>query len=230
MKTIEVVQFLRKQGFEIEFRVRTDGGIIVTKVNNMKFTAAGGNTYVRNVASGLTPANMTSSEWRGKIALSEKRLEQVRSNAEKLIKGKKVSRLDDDMKKELRRVQRKWRKTNATGRITAKKVKWHIANEGRRAALDYLNKMGRYAEGYAYGENVVSLATYTIDVGRGAEDDEFESELYSISDYILSIAESFLEKWINPVYEQLYIIMKVGYEPQQTAQAIRNIWAIIYKS
>ena len=227
MKTIEVVQFLRKQGFEIEFRVRTDGGIIVTKVNNMKFTAAGGNTYVRSVAGGISPAAMTSAEWRGRVALSEKKLAQVRSNAEKLIRGKKVSRLDDEMRKELRKVQRAWRKSSAQGRITAKKVKWHIANEGRRAALDYLNKMGRYAKGFAYEENVRNLATYTADVGRGAEDDNFEDELYSMSEYILSIAESFLEKWINPVYAELYTILKVGYEPQQTAQAISNIWAII---
>ena len=227
MKTIEVVQFLRKQGFEIEFRVRTDGGIIVTKVNNMKFTAAGGNTYVRTVAGGMSPATMTSAEWRGRVALSEKKLAQVRSNAEKLIKGKKVSRLDDEMRKELRKVQRAWRKSSAQGRITAKKVKWHIAHEGRRAALDYLNKMGRYARGFAYEENVRDLAFYTADVARGADDKAIRDALYSISGYIFSITESFLEKWIKPVYDELYTIMKVGYEPQQTAQAISNIWVII---
>ena len=129
MRVEEMIKALEEMGFKVSARKRTDGGMIISKINNMTFTGAKGNAYARKVLG---------------IELSQAKIEQVHFNVAKYIEGsKKKATLDEEMKGKLRKVQRLWRKKGVKGRITAKKVKWHIKEHGRKEAMENLEKATR---------------------------------------------------------------------------------------
>ena len=193
MTTRELVAELKKKGYSVKYRERTDGGVLITEINNMKFTGSKGNAEARHIVG---------------VELSPARIEQTQHNAIKLIKGKKEKTLDKKMKDKLRKVQRTWKKNKTGGgkaTITAKKVKHHIKTEGREATEEYLDRMTLYSEGYAYPENVEYLAQYIEDTAKGIlTDDELQNEFYALADYIRSKKDTFREEWINKVYGCMY--------------------------
>lgn len=214
MKVEEMIKALEEMGFKVSARKRTDGGMIISKINNMTFTGSKGNTYARKVLG---------------IELSQARIEQVHYNVAKYIEGnKKKATLDQEMKSELRKVQRLWRRKGVKGRITAKKVKWHIKEHGRKEAMANLEKMSRYGEGYAYYENVEYLAKYIEDLGRGIlTNDELQEALFTLANYIRSKADTFKEEWIAKCYEYCYEIIKFHYDETITKECIQRIYGII---
>lgn len=216
MNTKEIITALRELGIEVEARKRTDGGYIITKINNMTFTGSKGNAEARRILG---------------VELSQAKIEQAKYNVEKYIKGKKESTLDEATKKELRKVQRTWRKNKVGGKakITAKKVKRHIKEHGRAETKEYLRKMSRYGEGYAYEENIEYLAQYTEDIARVYDDrgSSMADKFYQLADYIRSIADHFKEDWIGRVYQCLYTVRDLGYEDSTGEAAISTIYSII---
>lgn len=197
LSTRELVAELKKKGYSVKFRERTDGGVLITEINNMKFTGSKGNAEARQIIG---------------VELSPAKIEQTHNNVVKLIKGKKEKTLDKEMKSKLRKVQKKFKKNKTGGgkaTITAKKVKQHIKTDGREATEDYLDKMDLYSEGIAYPENVEYLAQYIEDTAKGVlTDDDLQNELYALADYIRSKKETFREAWIFPVYNLMYDIVK----------------------
>ena len=195
MTVRELITALKDKGYSVKFRERTDGGVIITEINNMKFIGAKGNATARNIIG---------------VELPPARIEQLKTNVAKYIKGKKEKSLDAEMKKKLKKVQAKFRKNKVGGKatISAKKVKYHIKTEGRRATEAYLEKAERYAEGYAYMENVEYLANYVEDIAKGVLiDDNLQNELYALANYIRSKKETFKEENIEKVYRAMYECM-----------------------
>lgn len=214
MKVEEMIKALEEMGFKVSARKRTDGGMIISKINNMTFTGAKGNQYARQVLG---------------VELSQARIEQTHFNVQKYIAGaKKKTTLDEEMKGKLRKVQRLWRRKGVKGRITAKKVKWHIEHEGRQSAEANLEKMTRYGSGYAYYENVEYLAQYIEDIARGIlNNDSLQDEVYRVADYIRSKAETFKEEWIGKCYEYAYAIIENHYDEDMTRFCIQKIYETI---
>ena len=214
MKVEEMIKALEEMGFKVSARRRTDGGMIISKINNMTFTGAKGNQYARQVLG---------------VELSQARIEQTHFNVQKYIAGaKKKTTLDEEMKSQLRKVQRLWRRKGVKGRITAKKVKWHIEHEGRQAATANLEKMSRYGSGFAYYENVEYLAKYIEDIARGIlNNDTLQDEVYRLADYIRSKAETFKEEWIAKCYEFAYWIIENHYDEEMTRFCIQKIYETI---
>ena len=130
------------------------------------------------------------------------------AHVEKYIKGAKKPKdqIDETLNKSLKKVQRQWRKKKVQARITKKKLRWHIKEGGRREAEEYLKKMSRYGQGYAYEDNVIYLAKYVEDIARGyiTDDSELQDAAYKTAAFIRSRAETFKEKWINEVYSFWY--------------------------
>ena len=221
MKVKEIITELRKEGYSVKFRERTDGGIIITEINGIKYKGANGNREARNIVG---------------VELSTAQKEQMSQNVEKLIKDvKKTPTLDKQTKAQLKKVQRKWKK-NAVGgkaKITAKKVKWHIKNEGKTAADEYLMKMERYAEGYAYEENVEYLAQYIEDTANGVlTDDDLQRSLYDLADLIRSIKATFKEEFISRVYGIMYDVVKylAANQTEEAKALVRSIFTILKKT
>lgn len=189
MTLIEIVQKYVSEGHKVNYRIRKDGGIIITSIDGMKFTRVGeGNKYIRQVTG---------------ISLSKTRMEQTSYNVNKFIKlqkgQKKASAKNDveDLKKLTKRVQRIWRK-NATvgeGKVTIRKVRWLAKEYGVEVAKEYLQRRERYAQGYAYEENV----NYWVDVlgkmGKGTRlDKQFQELADKLASKKIQVKESDLQK------------------------------------
>lgn len=214
MNIKQIIDELKKLGMDVKYRKRTDGGYLIQQINNMTFTGSKGNAYARAVLG---------------VELSQARIEQTSFNVNKYISGqKKKATLQPELKAKLRKVQREWRKEGVQAKITAKKVKWHVKESGEKSAKDYLEKMSRYGQGYAYMENVEYLASYTEDIARGMlNNDDLQNELYDLAALIRSKAETFKEEWINKVYRALYNILEHNYSERAVRSSIDIIKHII---
>lgn len=153
MTLLDVVKQYVSEGHKVNYRVRSDGGIIITSVDGMKFTRTGeGNRYLRQV----TGANLSAT-----------RMQQTSYNVQKFIKLKegqhKASSKGDtmDLKKLTKKAQREWRKnkTVGEGKVTIRKVRWYQEHKGEEYTKDYLNRRMRYSQGWAYEENVYYWAS-----------------------------------------------------------------------
>jgi len=213
MNTKEIINELRKLGIEVEARKRTDGGWIITKIDNMTFTAAKGNAQARKILG---------------VELSQARIEQTAANVSKYIKKDPLSK---DIQKNIKKVQRTWKKNKVGGKakVTTKKVRRHIKEHGEAETKEYLRKMSRYGEGYAYEENIEYLAQYTEDIARVYEDrgSSMAEKFYQLADYIREKAATFKEDWIGRVYQCLYTVRDLGYEDSTGEAAISTIYSII---
>lgn len=214
MNIKQIIDELKKLGMDVKYRKRTDGGYLIQQINNMTFTGSKGNAYARSILG---------------VELSQARIEQTAFNVNKyIVSQKKKATLKPELKQKLRKVQREWRKEGVKAKVTAKKVKWHIRDSGEAAAKEYLEKMSRYGQGYAYLENVEYLADYCENIAKGMlNSDELQNELYALADLIRSKAETFKEEWINKVYRALYQILEHNYSERAVRSSIDIIKHII---
>ena len=212
MKVAQMIKELEAMGFKVDARRRTDGGMIITKINDMSFTGASGNQYARQVLG---------------VQLSQAKIEQVNYNVEKYIKvgkgNKAKGKLDEALVKELKKVQRQWRKKGVQARITKKKLRWHLKTGGRREAEQYLAKMSRYGSGYAYEENVQYLATYIANVALGAPN-EWKDKIMQVSQYVMEHIETFKESWIKDIYSYWYEVIQSHYYEAVIERAINSTY------
>ena len=103
-----IVKNLNKTGHNITYRVRTDGGIVVTSVDGVKTKIVEGNRIVRNLAN--TP-------------ISQKRFTQTQRNiTEKIIKPT----IDTKITNTLHYAQRLLKESNVKMHLTTKRLREHI--------------------------------------------------------------------------------------------------------
>ena len=212
MSTREMIEELKRLGFDVESRKRKDGGYIITKINGQTFTGAKGNAYARSLLG---------------VQLSSARSEQLSFNVEKYIRGSKKPKdqVNEELNKELRKVQRAWRKKGVKGRITKKKLRWHIKEGGEAEAREYLRKMSRYGQGYAYEENVIYLAKYIEDVAKEVKDSELKEATLKTAQAIRDRIATFKESSIEPIYSYWYEVIESNYDNNKVAMAIINTYA-----
>ena len=215
LNVAKMIEELRKMGFSVEARKRTDGGWIIKKINDMTFTGASGNQYARQVLG---------------IEMSQARIEQVHFNVQKYIKGAKKPKdqIDEALNKSLKKVQRQWRKKKVQARITKKKLRWHLKEGGRQEAEAYLQKMSRYGEGYAYEENVEYLAQYIEDIAKGIiNNDKLQNDVNALAQYIRSKKDTFKEEWIAKCYEYAYFMIENHYDENMVRFSMQKIYETI---
>lgn len=213
----DIVKQLELEGFEIEFRTRNDGGLLITKINGVSFKGASGNTRARQIAG---------------VNLSEAQISQRSYNVKTFIKGYKhpKDKFDEDLKAKVKKVQYIWRKNKVNGKITMRKAREHFKTSGRKGLLDYLSKMERYGIGLAYEENVRWLSDYARNVAMGlrANNQTNAANKYiELADYIFRIRDIFREAWISPVYSYLYEVRDSGYNGSVAMGLLPIIYAIM---
>ncbi len=218
MNLQEIIRELQSLGYDVTSRKRSDGGYIITEINGQKYTGAHGNTRARTLVG---------------ASLSEAKAEQLSFNVAKYIKGQKKPKdaLDDELIKELRKTQRAWNKARKQsgvdfGRITKRKLRYHVGTEGRSEALAYLRRATKHAEGWAYPENVEHLLQRMKRAKRKLFQNNVDS-FQSILDKIESIINAFPERWIAPVYEYTYDVDKEGVTESMQKEAINKIANVI---
>lgn len=175
-----IVKNLNKTGHNITYRVRTDGGIVVTSVDGIKTKIVEGNRIVRNLAN--TP-------------ISQKRFTQTQRNiTEKIIKPVINTRISNT----LHYAQRLLKNSNVKMKLTTKRLRENIDLVGEEEAYNHINRIKRYLQGYAYEENVDNLKNII-------KHDFRKSELRNkIIDRIEKNKEKFKERDLQEILELQY--------------------------
>ena len=198
MKLIEIVEQLQKEGHSVEWRKRSDGGIIITAIDGKKFKSLSeGNKEARKIVG---------------ATFSEKQMQQRVQNVNKYIKGrKKPKKIEkqtfiDQIKKELRKAQRIWRKQNTGGgaKPSMPKVRWRIEHEGEEEAMRYVLRMQKYAQGIAWEDNVIHLCSRIERFKMGFP--SYSQRIDRIISKIMSKIDSFRDEWIPAINDILYKI------------------------
>lgn len=206
------IQILKSRGYKVSYRQRKDGGILIKSINGHKYTGAKGNKVARSLLG---------------TRLSEARAYQLhRLNPRKgddwtRPASRKRTPLPDALSHELKVVQQLWRKgsgkvkahTTIAGTISKGNLRYVYETYGEQEAWQKLRKAKRYAQGYAYEENVKwfrdrleslvdDLQIYDIDTSS-LEDfiEELESD---------DIIENFQEEWLAPLHDLYYDVLKKG--------------------
>lgn len=203
MSLIQIVQKLQSEGHQIRYRVRNDGGIIVTEINGSKYTGAKGNAVARSLVG---------------ATLSEAKKVQLESIKKLAGRGRKLSQPSEDIKKYLRKVQRVWRKNvdKSKGRITMKKLRWNIEHLGIERAKEKLHQAYRYALGLAYDENITALVQYIQQASNKLGN---PAELEALINAIERNRDKIREEDIKGAYEELYELNN-GRNPKDIAISV----------
>lgn len=214
MTLIEIVNKLEEMGHAVSYRLRSDGGLLITSIDGHKYSGAEGNTMARSIVGA------TLSEAR-RIQLSEI----------KPIKGKKRTKLAEvkkELKNLLHRVQYMWKKNKlrekGRGRITLKKVRWNLYHLGAEEAKRKLMEALRYASGLAYNANIDSLIGYIYNyankVGTKAK-----NLLLDLAGKIDANRDKIKEEMISKIYDSLYDLDH-GISPARVVSDIESIIGI----
>ena len=210
MTTKELITNLRLKGHTVAARKRSDGGWLITKIDRTTYSGAKGNQKARELLG---------------ESLSQKKLSQYRYNVQEYIRGKKKQRtLEEKIKGALRKVQRVWRKNKVQGRITSLSVKRHVREFGEMEAYEYLKRMTRYGQGYAYEKNVEYLAQYIDDAAESISEDHVKEQAKTCASIVRAYTSNFQDKWIPEIYAAWYKVVEHG------GDSMIAMWAINFTS
>ena len=199
MKLIEIIRELQRQGNVINYYHRKDGGYIITSINGIKYRGATGNNVARSMLGTTLEESISSNK--GLIRTLGKNISYKKGRVRK-------EKLDEDVKKSLHRVQRKWRKVfkdkKGYGTITTKTIREHLKKYGKEATLEHLKQLENYSKGIAYDKNVEALASYVRDLANKLTGEAQRVALKLAEDIILKGMGIIREEDIYPAYFRLY--------------------------
>ena len=192
MTTRQVASTLTNRGYSVTYRVRKDGGILITSINGQKYKGASGNKVARNLVG------------------AEAKLSVAREQQLKTIKPPKGTMvkvtLPETLKAKLKEVQslyKKYKVPMKQGRITARIAKKIYKEEGLQSAYTKLERASRYAEGYATEATIQALVDY-LKTEALLLDAESQGLIEGFISDILINAENIRDEAIYPVYKILY--------------------------
>ena len=219
------VALLKQQGYRVKYRTRKDGGILIKSINGKKFSGAKGNAYARSLlgqklssARSYQLARLNTYTITGK---GKNKVRVYRSGMEARVRpsAMKRAKLPEALKKELRKVQQLWRKgggalqkghSTIAGSITTSNIRYQYENFGMDVAMERLAKARRYAEGYAYEENIDWFRDSLKDLLKDSDYDW--SGIEAIIERLDNdeVRANFREEWMQALHEELYSITRKG--------------------
>ena len=208
----DIIELLGQQGKVVQARKRSDGGYLITRIDGMSFKGASGNIHARKIVG---------------AELSHARayqLERIRPPKKVAPMKRKLTPIPSDILKEVRKVQRLWRKEHPdiAGTISIRGVRYQLETYGEDYVKASLNKAYRYAQGYAYIENVNWLLARLQQVLPKASPED-NAYIRLLIDRIQNKALSFREDWIHEVYEQIYEFEKGALSGNELLRRIESI-------
>ena len=190
MSTRQLVTVLQKQGHQVTYYIRKDGGVLITSIDGTKFKGASGNKVAR---------------WMAGEQISQRRAQQLKTiTQQRKIKPRKIQpTTPDNLEKIRKRVMRKWRKANLTGSISKRNLKRMIEDRGIEGAAKYLEEMERRSEGKAYFGSIDGLIA-RIEQDMINADPNDQEALEELIKLINQYREIFKQEWIQPIVDKLY--------------------------
>ena len=168
----DIIQIMKDANMDVSFYVRKDGGIRITKINGKSFSGSKGNVEARKIVG---------------ATLSEARIRQLAKLKTPKGKGsynkRRRQKLDEETKKEIRRLQRLYRKNKTkSGAPTQRNYRYVMEHYGKKEADRLLKQSDYYARGVAYDENVDALIA------------RLESDMSKLSDKSASKIRAIIDK------------------------------------
>lgn len=207
MNLIDIIKELEKTGHSVVYTHRKDGGYIIRSIDGIHYSGKTGNQMARNIVG-------------AKLSLAR----QVQLKRIKTPKGRKSikrEQLPEDLVKEMKRIQRLWRKKHPTieGTISMRGLRYQYETYGKEQAMLSLDKSFRYSQGYAYIDNVQHLLErIRLDLNK-VPSQEMEN-VYILIEQKMMI---FKEEWLNHIYNIMYEWEKGSIETNECARQIRAI-------
>ena len=193
VKLINVVKLLNMRGHQVQYRVRNDGSIRITKIDGVSYRGSAGNIQAREMAG---------------VSLSQARKQQLETiRTEKGTWGhKRKSDLPENVIKKIRRVQRLWKKNKVQreGYVGKRGSRYNIEHYGEEEAMRILEEQERYASGLAYTEVVNWIISYIRDTILPKAPEKDKQKLREIIDLISQYSATILESDIAPIHDALY--------------------------
>lgn len=185
----QMVNELQNKGYKVRYYVRNDGGIVVTSINNKKYTGKKGNRAMR-------------------LLLGEELSERRQAQLSRITRQRNWARpkvtTPQQMERELKRVQRKWRKAGIKGTISKRNLKKIIEERGLSEAQRYLEEMERHAEGKAYNSQIEGLIARLQEDMLNLEDSESQTLLQECIDLIEENRDSISPQDVFAIFDELY--------------------------
>lgn len=191
--TLTIVRTLEQQGQVIKYRVRKDGGILVTQVGSMRFRGAEGNKFVRSLA------NAPLSEARSK------QLKTIKPKKKASPQSRKKTPVSPAIRKEIDRLQRLYKKQGVEkGKPTLKNIRYQIETYGETVAEESLKKSYYYAVGMAYDENIEALILRLGEVNKLLDDPLIDELIQLTKDERDNFREDFTEEKLSFLLQIIY--------------------------
>lgn len=208
MNLIDIIKLLQKEGHSVQYYHRKDGGYVITRIDGQGFSGKSGNIRARAMT--------------GQV-LSQAR--SVQLSRIRLPKGKKAMKkapLPEELLKEMRKVQREWRKRHPDirGTVSTSNVRYYYEQYGMQKTLEALDKNMRYAQGLAYIDNV----NFLLDRIKSDLDKEDSQAMQDIYDLIKNRALEMREEWMQSLhYDCLQQWEKGNISAEECARRMRDI-------
>ena len=209
MTILQIAEKLQREGNIVSYRIRSDGGILITSINGKKYSGAEGNRVARSIVG------QTLSEAR------KVQLESIKPKKGQSPLSRKLYQPDEELLKQLRKVQRIWRKNvdKSKGKITLKKLRWNIEHLGAARAKEKLDQALKYARGIAYSKNIDALLGYINELQNKLTLSSDIKALDNLKEEIILNSDNIKEEWISSIYDLLYDINH-GRDVRDVANAI----------
>ena len=190
MTILEIIQLLIKEGHDISYYKRKDGGYRITRIDRERFRGSSGNIQARKLTG---------------FKLSEARERSLKKLTTPKGKGsynkRRKTPLDEETKKLIQKIQRQYRKSGKKeGKPTIRNYRWILKNKGKAEADRLLRQSERRILGLAYVENVEALLTRLFwDLAK-----KKDSNVEEIYELIKTLKYNMKDSVLVSLYEDLY--------------------------
>ena len=207
MTIIKIIGALQAKGYSVTYYKRKDGGYLITKINEQRFSGAKGNLLARSMLG-----------------------ESLSVRKEAQLRGITRERIElGDIYKAYKKVAQAWRKNppKNAGKMTLKKLKYQLKHHKKEEVLQMLLEKDKYRSGYAYSKNVEILAEYIEHMAYLLEDDIDTSDLYDLAVDVRNAKDFIKEEWISPAYDELYRLNNEPLTDSLISEVIHNVRNIL---
>lgn len=200
MKLLNVIQELSKEGYQIEYRKRSDGGVLITSINGKRFRGSDGNNIARQIAG----KQLSGAQTTANLKNVTKYIRKTDFKKKHKVKFKRTQIAETD-KKLIRMIQKLARKSNGAGSTSRDMFRKMVKKFGLEEARQKLNEQLRHLQGFAY-EGVVDAITDRISrlklyfEGKGNEK-LIDGLLEKIKDYKTEIREEYVNAFYRVIYK-----------------------------
>ena len=189
----QIAMELIARGHVVKYYIRKDGGIVITKIDNNRYSGKTGNAVARSMLGEVISGRRKSQ------------LERINKEAKKIKKGelKKTTALPEEVEKLWKKLVNEYRKHLDRATITKRQVLQLIEEKGIEGTIDYIKEQIRRTRGYAYHSLIYGLIERFDNDKRNAPPEDQE-DLEQCIQIIKEKSEDLTFEQVLHIFEEIY--------------------------